>query len=495
MAFEESYEKDLLELELELVKLLSQFRMHLKILRSYQRTPSLTWKYIDEIMPFLSSTLKMLWAAHEYILNPALRSLERHLYGEDLRSVGVGSSKSGALTHNISTYKDNPTVESFFLTVAASSVQKISDGNRQSSPSSLNLLAAAAPPFVAPILDPQAVGGSYQAIRNYDQAYTESLQAHSSSVSQVSIEELITGLGSAELHAPEKQPQIASPSLQAQSDNQSLSASARQGFALATAYHSEDASQAKEDRKRANSHRCDVCYKTFTRGTTLREHTKTHTNERPYKCGTCNKGFSRLKDCRRHELLHTPHREVSCAGNWNDEEVFWGCGRTFTTMDALRAHLKSGRGRVCLNVAFEHDNDSLKRISLGYFVCGGRLENKSWGCFAKFDTMNDLKEHLEAHYDECFEGLCVPEEQRLMDLVVEAVNFPFTCHKIYGGCGSRFESAVGFKAHVDAPFQSHCKRSKIISNAMVEITGVSIRRKLMGYRDKGFTIGGVPIII
>ncbi|TGO87839.1 hypothetical protein BPOR_0200g00080 [Botrytis porri] len=57
-------------------------------------------------------------------------------------------------------------------------------------------------------------------------------------------------------------------------------------------------------RRRGYPHIFNVCSKTFTRGTTLREHELSHTNMRPYKCSTCKKGFSRRKDCLRHQLLH-----------------------------------------------------------------------------------------------------------------------------------------------------------------------------------------------
>ncbi|TGO53146.1 hypothetical protein BCON_0129g00290 [Botryotinia convoluta] len=67
-------------------------------------------------------------------------------------------------------------------------------------------------------------------------------------------------------------------------------------------------------RRRGDPHRCNVCSKTFTRGTTLREHARSNTNEKPYNCSTCRKGFSRRKDCHRHELIHLKTQRFCCYG-------------------------------------------------------------------------------------------------------------------------------------------------------------------------------------
>ncbi|KAM0147255.1 hypothetical protein ACHAQE_007573 [Botrytis cinerea] len=147
-------------------------------------------------------------------------------------------------------------------------------------------------------------------------------------------------------------------------------------------------------RKRGDPHQCDVCSKTFTRGTTLREHARRHTNEKPYKCTTCEKGFSRRKDCRRHELLHKNARKFCCNFEacyqlfFGTEEPF-GCGRSFTRMDALKAHWNSVRGADCLKAAFE----SIKRDLLDcHHFKRGCL------CDSSFETVDDLKAHLSVPF-------------------------------------------------------------------------------------------------
>lgn len=52
------------------------------------------------------------------------------------------------------------------------------------------------------------------------------------------------------------------------------------------------------------------CGKTFDRDVTLRDHIRSHNEERPFRCKWpgCGKGFARDHDCKRHEQLHSSYR-------------------------------------------------------------------------------------------------------------------------------------------------------------------------------------------
>ncbi|THV53724.1 hypothetical protein BGAL_0043g00090 [Botrytis galanthina] len=196
----------------------------------------------------------------------------------------------------------------------------------------------------------------------------------------------------------ETQMQTANSTLDAPLDTQPL-CSAPQEISLQTTCGSDTVPSFTKARKKGDPHRCNFCSKTFTRGTTLREHARSHTNEKPYKCSTCRKGFSRRKDCRRHELLHANAEEFRCSGFVDAlEDERFGCGRSFTRMDALKAHWNSRRGSECLKALFE-----LGKIYHRHLRRQGLCGDVICDCGSKFESVDVLREHLELPFQSsCF---------------------------------------------------------------------------------------------
>jgi hypothetical protein len=139
-------------------------------------------------------------------------------------------------------------------------------------------------------------------------------------------------------------------------------------------------------------HECDTCGERFTRSTTLREHKRIHTNERPFACSTCLKTFTRPKDRKRHQELHTRKNKFSC--DLSFDGIDGQCGRAFAREDGLVAHLRTERGWHCLQSIFSIEflgmvaqrdarNENVFRCELTRLSCG-----------AEFDRFVDLKKHL-----------------------------------------------------------------------------------------------------
>jgi hypothetical protein len=140
-------------------------------------------------------------------------------------------------------------------------------------------------------------------------------------------------------------------------------------------------------------HECRTCGERFTRSTTLREHSRTHTDERPFPCSKCSKTFARKKDKIRHENLHLGEKTFYCRLEGQDAER--GCGRCFAREDGLAAHLRTERGWKCLQ-DFMASKCFKARIEIPM-----RHENGfscKWtrnGCHREFHDFSGLREHLQ----------------------------------------------------------------------------------------------------
>lgn len=99
--------------------------------------------------------------------------------------------------------------------------------------------------------------------------------------------------------------------------------------------------------------RCGSCPKRFTRKFNLRQHERTHTNERPFVCPVCNLTFVRRHDqlthLKRHDPIETQNTEAEfrCQGDLNTGEQ-WGCGRTYKREQDFARHLRSDVGKKCI---------------------------------------------------------------------------------------------------------------------------------------------------
>ncbi|CZR66568.1 uncharacterized protein PAC_16469 [Phialocephala subalpina] len=143
-------------------------------------------------------------------------------------------------------------------------------------------------------------------------------------------------------------------------------------------------------------HQCDFpnCGERFTRSTTLREHERIHSGERPFACSVCGMEFPRSKDRNRHQKIHTGGEEYLCGISTATRES-WGCGKNFARKDQLAAHLRTQGGWRCI-APMLHDQDLRKHLmekagnGSGY-CC--QVSNNA--CQARFDEFDELATHLK----------------------------------------------------------------------------------------------------
>ncbi|KAH6699110.1 hypothetical protein BKA61DRAFT_216462 [Leptodontidium sp. MPI-SDFR-AT-0119] len=100
---------------------------------------------------------------------------------------------------------------------------------------------------------------------------------------------------------------------------------------------------------------CSLCPKRFTRAFNLRNHFRTHTDERPFVCTVCGKAFNRKNDHKSHEQLHSGEKKWICKGDL-DNGCNWGCGRRFARSSNLGRHFRSECGQICIKPLLEEEH-------------------------------------------------------------------------------------------------------------------------------------------
>ena len=136
---------------------------------------------------------------------------------------------------------------------------------------------------------------------------------------------------------------------------------------------------------------CHVCHKTFSSPGKLKQHSFSHTGERPFSCSHCSKSFSSKFKLVRHQQIHTSERSHQCPQ----------CHKSFHRKDHLNNHMQvhlPNKKFKCKKPECGKEYNSLmsyKKHCAIHAAEEGDLNCMI--CSTMFENKNDLIQHLKVH--------------------------------------------------------------------------------------------------